>query len=328
MEDVALSDSAQKTMNIVNHRANAATVSSRADKWKANVRANREIIWAGQATLHGLTAFVVAAGPSLEKNAEELKKIGKLGVIICVDAAFRHLMTIGVVPDYCMSIDSDGRCMKFVEGLDTSRTTLVCMASAAPEVVNFWKGPRYFVNGTGGSRESGNQLYALTRKVRAARTIVKGQEIDALNDVDVEYPGLPATVNCGGNVSTAAWSFGFEILRACKIVFVGADFSWGLGNFYAGGYYDDLSRERQTVEKAFSHADADGKQVHTNLSLLNFKLWHESRASQCVSTHVNASEGGILGIKDDGNGGTERLDSFEFLTLKEAVEKYTVGVRG
>ena len=326
--EAALSDPAQKAMNFVNHQANATTVKSRGEKWKANVRANRDSIWAGQAVLRGLTSFVVCAGPSLEANAEELKKVGNLGVIICVDAALRHLMSVGVVPDYCMSIDSDGRCLRFTEGLDTSKITLVCMTSGSPDVINAWKGQKYFVNGTGGSADAGNQLFALTRKVRAKNTIVEGDIIDPLDDIEVEYPGLHSTVNCGGNVSTAAWSFAFEILRSCKVVFVGSDFSWGLENFYAGGHYQDLSKERQTVEKAFTHGIDGGSTAHTNLSLFNFKMWHESRAMQFPGTHVNASEGGILGIKDDGKGGVERMDSFEFLTLKEAVEKYTVGFRG
>lgn len=324
MHDSVLSEKAAKGMAYVNHAANGATVASREKRWEENIRANKPHYSGETATLRGLTAFIVCAGPSLDKNAAELKNIGRLGIIVCVDAAFRHLTGLGIVPDYCMAIDSDSRCLTFIEGLDTSRTTLACMTSGSPEVISAWKGPRYFVSGIGGGTDAAEKAFAMSRKVVLLENLKAGHELDITKDVKVEFPGVLATVNCGGNVSTAAWSFAYEILRACKVVFVGADFSWTDAGFYAGGHYDHLSKERKTVERIMSHPDSNGGEVHTNLSFSSFKNYHENRAVQYFNTHVNASEGGILGIGDGGNCKGKSLPGWEFLTLKEAIEKYTI----
>lgn len=317
----------QKAMSYCNAAANKVTTKSREQRWDDNVRANKETYVAGNATLRGLTAFIVCAGPSLEKNAEQLKEMGRLGIIICVDAALRHLLEVGVKPDYCISIDSDGRCMKFVEGLDTSGIALVCMTTASPELVQCWKGPRYWVGANGGGD---GKLFAMSRKVKVERDLKAGEYLDPICDVSVEFPGVMATLNCGGNVSTAAASFAYEILRACKLVFVGSDFSWPNNDkFYAGGHYKDMSDERKNSDRILSHPGAEDEQLNTNMSLFAFKQWHEGFASRCPNTHVNASEGGILGIGNDkyamdGTCGTgEKLPGWEFLTLAEAIEKYT-----
>ena len=321
----------QKAMSYVNTVANKITTDSREQRWLNNVRANKETYAAGNATLRGLTAFIVCAGPSLEKNAEQLKKMGRLGIIICVDAALRHLLEVGVKPDYCISIDSDGRCMRFIEGLDTEGITLICMTTAAPEVVQFWKGPRYFVGANGGGD---GKLFAMSRQVKVERDLKVGDYLDPIDDISIEFPGVIATLNCGGNVSTAAASFAYEIIRACKLVFVGADFSWpedpkGDSVFYAGDHYKDMAKERKTSDRVLSHPGQDDEQLSTNMSLFAFKQWHGGFAGRCPNTHVNASEGGILGIGNDkyavdgSCGSGEKLSGWEFLTLAEAIEKYT-----
>ncbi|MBE9531581.1 MAG: motility associated factor glycosyltransferase family protein, partial [Proteobacteria bacterium] len=53
----------------------------------------------------GLTVFLVGAGPSLEKNAEELKKVKGKAVIIAAITAYRPLVSYGVVPDFVIGIE-------------------------------------------------------------------------------------------------------------------------------------------------------------------------------------------------------------------------------
>lgn len=320
-EDI-LSDESRKAMDFVNLRANDITTKSRAAAWEANVRANRKYYQAEQATLRGLSAYIVAAGPSLEKNAPELRRVGRLGVVICVDAALRHLLSVGVRPDYCVAIDSGDRCSVFHDGLDTSGITLVCMTTSSPAVISAWRGPRYFVQGNGGSADGADKIFALSKKVISTRDIKSGETLE-WEDLRTEFPGVIACLACGGNVTTAAFSFAWDILRAVKIIYVGADYSWEDGAFYAGGHYKELAHERQTVERVVTHPDVNGRTVNTNLSLASFKNWHEARAIMCINTHVNATEGGILGVGDAGDCRGRLLPGWEFLTLREAVDKYT-----
>ena len=323
MDESILSEKSQKAMAFVNAKAHDITSKSRGKAWEDNTRANRKFFQEGNATLRGLTAYIVGAGPSLEKNGAELRNVGKLGVIVCVDAALRYLLSVGVKPDYCLAIDSGDRCLRFTEGLDTKDITLVCMTSSSPAVIAAWQGPRYFVQGNAGSGDAADKMFAMTQRIVARRSIKEGEEVDAVADMEMQFPGVVASVNCGGNVTTAAWSFAFEILRAVKIIFVGADYSWHDRAFYAGNDYLELAKERQTVEGVLSHPDLNDCEVHTNLSLFSFKGWHEARAIQCVNTHVNATEGGILGIGDGPEHKGRRLPGWEFMTLKDAIAKYT-----
>lgn len=55
--------------------------------------------------LPGIPAFVVGAGPSLDKNIQELKKIGDQGIIIAVDTIFNTLRNEGITPHIVVTTD-------------------------------------------------------------------------------------------------------------------------------------------------------------------------------------------------------------------------------
>ncbi len=315
-----LSEEAKETLTFLEADCQAKTVESRSASWLANVQANREYYRVGNPPLLGMTAYVVAAGPSLRKNVAELKKVGRLGLIVCVDAAFRYLMSQGVVPDYCVTIDADSRMLSMVEGADTSKTTLVAQASASPNLVAAWKGPRYFLRATGGSRELDDKLHAAHRVVRVKKTLVAGELLNPIEDVEVEFAGLNDALVCGGNVSTYAHSFALSLLRAVRVVFVGADFSWiSSDDFYAGGEHRVMSEERMGGERIFSHPLLGGGECATNFTLFHLKAWHEDLAVAHMGHCINATEGGILGVNKAG----EAMSGWKHITLAEAVASYT-----
>jgi hypothetical protein len=318
-----MSDLPQKvkeTITYLGAQCQGKTVDSRSASWLANVQANREYYRVGNPPLLGMTAYVVGAGPSLRKNVAELKKVGKLGLVICVDAAFRYMMAQGVVPDYCVTLDADSRMLSMVEGADTSKTTLVAQASASPNLVAAWKGPRYFLRATGGSKELDDKLHAAHRVVRAKKTLVAGEILNPIEDVEVEFPGLNDALACGGNVTTYAHSFALSLLRAVRVVFVGCDYSWvSDDDFYAGGEHRVMSEERMDGEKILSHITLGGGECSTNFTLFHLKTWHEELAAAHMGHCVNATEGGILGIDKDGNS----KSGWKHITLAEAVASYT-----
>mgnify|MGYP000756545711 FL=1 len=66
-----------------------------------------------------LPGIVVAAGPSLEKNVEMLKKAKGRALIIAVDTAAKTVMSHGIIPDMVISIDSRKPVQLFdVKGLE------------------------------------------------------------------------------------------------------------------------------------------------------------------------------------------------------------------
>src|SRR3972149_4196464 len=132
-------------MDYIGDITNQVTREGKNDLWRENTLKNRAYFSKGNPDLTGLTSFVVAAGPSLEKNVHLLKTISPRGVIVCVDAAMRFLVQNGIYPEYCVSIDGSEKMIAMIDGIDTSRTTLVSTPSAAPDLVANWKGQMFFV---------------------------------------------------------------------------------------------------------------------------------------------------------------------------------------
>lgn len=312
-----LAQTGQDAMTLLDSAANLKTIKNREQAWLANAIANRRYYKAGNPPLAGLAAFVVAAGPSLKKNVQALKTIGRRGVIICVEAAYRYLMEQGITPEYCISIDADARMLSMIEGVSTENTTLVAMASAAPALVAAWQGPKFFLRCIGGAKDIDERLVAVAREVRALRDIKVGEILNPIEDIAVDFPGLSAVVVTGGNVTGAAHSLAWEHFRAKHVIFVGADYSWSnIDEFYAGGAHKALSEERQE-EQIFTHP-APGGEVCTNLSMFNFKTWHEDYVHARGMACVNASEGGILGINRLGR----VSDGWEHMPLAAAISRY------
>lgn len=309
-------------MDQIGDQTNQITREGNHQKWRENVLKNRPFFAKENPDLIGLTVFVVAAGPSLDQNVDELQKISERGVIVCVDAALRFLLRRGVKPHYCMMIDGSDKIRNMIEGCDTTGITLVATPSASPQVVAEWKGDRFFVTTPyrGGDRRF--DLHNLTRIVRARKDIREGDEIIVNEHYGVDFEGVNGVIQCGGNVSSTAHSFAIQFLKAQHIVFVGADFSWKYeSHHYAGHEHEANTKDRTGIEghaPTGSHKDVNGEEVMTNLSLLAFKRWHEQMARMMKGSVINATEGGILGINQKG----ERVDFIEFLTLAEAVAKY------
>src|SRR3990167_3979497 len=164
MNTVGLNDEGLGALAMLDGAADEKTVQNRSAGWIANAIENRKHYKAGNPTINGLAAYVVAAGPSLKKNVHDLKNISRRGMVICVEAAFRYLMEQGIVPEYCLTIDADERMLSMIDGVDTSRTTLVARASASPKLVDRWQGPRLFLRCLGGRVDIDDKLIAVARE--------------------------------------------------------------------------------------------------------------------------------------------------------------------
>jgi hypothetical protein len=306
------------TFDFLSHECNQLTREGNTEKWRNNVMSNRKHFCKGNPDITGLTAYVVCAGPSLEKNVHQLKEVSERGVIVAVDASLRYMTGQGVTPEYCIIIDGSEKMLKMIEGVDTSKITLVCTPSASPAALDEWKGPKFFVSTPFMYKDKVHNHFHLTRIVKAKKDLQAGQELMLDEEYEVEFPGIDTVISTGGNVSTSAHYFAMNLLKAQQTVFVGLDLSWTFDTHHYAGH----EHMENTVDRSRNngtHLDWNGQQVYTNFALLNFKRWHEEIAKQMPGSVVNATEGGILGIGQKG----ERLDYVEFLTLEEAIKKYT-----
>lgn len=316
-----LTEKQEQVADFFGEKSNKMTIKGKKDLWKKNTLKNTVFFQRGNPELKGFTVFVVGAGPSLEKNVQELKRINRRGTIICVDAALRYVSQQGITPEYCICIDGSSLIKKMVQGIDTQGITLLCTPSASPQLIRAWKGERVFFS-TGGNAEQVLKKWEETREVIALRDIKKGERIRPDNHFKVKFPGVAGDLGCGGNVTTVAHSLAVRMLQAMKVVFVGLDLSFQYdSHFYAGREHEANIAQRAAGEARFEHFDWLKKRVFTNFSLCSFKRWHEQHAQLSPGMAINATEGGILGIDEKG----EREPFMEFMTLKEAIDKYASG---
>jgi hypothetical protein len=69
-------------MDFIGEQANIITRDGNSQRWRENIIKNRQFFSQGNPDVTGLTAFVVCAGPSLDKNVEDLKLMSERGVIV------------------------------------------------------------------------------------------------------------------------------------------------------------------------------------------------------------------------------------------------------
>ena len=314
-----LTDEQNHIMDWLGESSNTLTRDGKFELWKNNMLANRPYFAKENPVPAGVTAYLIGAGPSLEKNVNELANVSERGILVTVEAALRFLQSRGITPEYCVSIDGSDKMADMIEGCDTSRITLICTPSANPRMVAAWKGPRYFVTTPHQGVEKQWNSFHRTRIVKAKCDIKQGDELFLDEQYEVVFGGVSSIIQCGGNVSTAGHDFCLRYLRAQQVVFVGMDLSWQYeSHHYAGHEHLENTRAR-TQTFPMGHKDVNGNDVYTNFSLMAFKRWHEALARNYAGTVVNATEGGILGIGEKG----VRNPFVEFMTLAEAIAKYT-----
>jgi len=318
-----LTDKAQQGADFVGVKVNKVTRTANERRWKKNIQINKPHYIKGNPPLVGLATYLIGAGPSLDKNVDELKKISKRGVIVCVDANFEYLINKGITPEYCVSIDASNKIYKMVKKVmnKTKDTMLVCTTSANPKVVSKWQGPVYFFSTPHPRLQSkADEYFALSRYVVAKKEIKPGEELMFNKNYKVVFAGAFANLPCGGNVTTSAHMFCITCLKASMVVFVGCDFSWEMAShFYSGRRHIANINKRTLDSPSFDCIDSNGKKVYTNLSLHGYKRWHENVILQNPTRHINATEGGILGIDEKG-----KKEPFVFFSkLRNVIKDYT-----
>jgi len=96
-------------------------------------------VW--QSLLAGVPAFVIGAGPSLDRSLEALAPIGNRGVVIACDTVLKPLRERGIDPHLVVSTDPTALNVRHFEGIGDSRgTVLVYSPSVSPEIPRKWKG--------------------------------------------------------------------------------------------------------------------------------------------------------------------------------------------
>lgn len=201
--------------------------------------------------------IIVAAGPSLDLNVDQLKHVKGKAVIACVDRALGTLKEYGIEPDLVFAIDPRKE-VRFCGG-EAFSYPLICTDMTSKDIMDVQNGRKIFCSP---SNLMGNYFGR------------QGFSIPTLAQ--------------GGSVATLAFSVGIY-LGFEKIVFVGQDLAYRGGMSHSG----IQQAPKQKVIREYYVEDINGDTVKTEYDWYKFLKWFERRIIQYPNVKfIDATEGG------------------------------------
>lgn len=252
----------------------------------------------------GKTAVIISAGPSLDKNIENLKPFRDKVIVFCIGVAFRSAVKHGIIPDFVMIIDNDKSVIDLPE---ISQVNLII--STYSNTNNFELKPKRFYN------------YHI-KTTPACTWLAK---VLGVPDIDDYESAGTVAINC---IHAAK-------LMGCKrIILIGQDLAYTDNKCYSqsSAYSGLVVNEDKTVEDEnkdkentgvirqdtqFLSRDLvyvrgqNGEKLLSRPDYCMFILFFQELAKKLCSEIelINATEGGAY------------LEGYNHITLNEALEK-------
>lgn len=210
--------------------------------------------------------IVVAAGPSLDKNVDELKRAEGKAFIMATDRAVACLVEHNINFDAIITLDSakdvkylsDSRCLKYpiFTGLDCQNGML--------------------------ELNKGRKIWIFT-----SAFLIR---LSKIHDIDIK------TFSVGGSVATAAFNVA-RMMKSEHIVLIGQDLAYSGNASHAGG----VSEENKFNDCDEYVEGIDGNKVKTRLDWIRYLKWFEKtiKGLEDGIEVIDATEGGakIAGTK-------------------------------
>lgn len=238
--------------------------------WRANSSKNGEVYKKNKSNLNdlmftgvGKIGVIVALGHSFQKQIDVLKnnENDREYEIICVDKCFGFLLDNGVYPDYVVLADAQVG-YEWMEGRDTSKSTLIANVNANPDWVNNWEGPVvFYVN----------------------KDNIKSEEIFS------KISGCNELIPASSNVGNAAIILATTIFHYDKSILVGYDYCFA-EKYYAFNEHTD-KRYWMSHRLAIDHS---GRIVKTSENLVFSARWMDDYIKTIKPRVFNASRETIL----------------------------------
>ena len=232
-------------------------------------------------------AIVVSAGPSLDKNINELKKAKDKAFIIVVDTALKAVLRAGIVPDLTITIDPHKPLILFEDERIRKLPMIFCIMSNK-QVMDSQKGKKIFFG------DSESYIQAIFNK----------------------YDKKLSALETGGSVACNAFStavfLGFK-----NIILVGQDLAYPNGKEHTKDAYDNEAENKlKDGKRYFEVEDIYGGKVLTEENMDAYRLWFETQIVRYPHLHViDATEGGA------------KIRGTEVLTLNETIERECKNLR-
>lgn len=206
-------------------------------------------------------AIIVAAGPSLDKNIDELKRAEGKAFIFATDTAVKYLLKHNINFDAIITIDAK----KGAWHLKNERChniPLFCVLEAKNNMMKMHTGRKIWFRGS-------VYMYGLYSKFNR------------------EFPGY----NSGGSVATAAFSVCLS-MDFKNIVFIGQDLAYDGEVTHAGGVVKNIIGEKSGKKQVDG---VNGEKVWSRYDWLIYLEWLENSIRDIRGINViDATEGGAL----------------------------------
>lgn len=208
-------------------------------------------------------AFIVSAGPSLDKNIEDLKKINGRGIILAVDTAINPLLKKGIMPDIIASVDPH-KPMELFADRRFEKLPMIVDINSNSNVLKIHKGKRFYA-------WSGERFIK-----------------DLLKDV---YSKL-GVIESGGSV--ACHLFSLALMSGFKtIILVGQDLAYPNRQGHSAASYDNEKGIDINKSKYFEVEDIYGGKVYTERNMNAYRKWFEATIARYNELrYIDATEGG------------------------------------
>ncbi|KLU62637.1 hypothetical protein CEB3_c09490 [Peptococcaceae bacterium CEB3] len=236
-------------------------------------------------TWRGRPVIIVGAGPSLNKNIEQLAEAKGRALILCVDTAYRSLAQRGIVPDLLVTLDGSPMNAEHMRGTDYKEVPLLLDVSSHREILR-----RH------GCSSAKVVLSASGYHLAWWQRILGGED---------GYTSLAT----GGSVATAAFSFARHI-GADPVILVGVDLSYPNGACYARGtlHAERTLEEVRSERSLYPVPDIEGNTVMTTADYRYYLRWLHANAALQERRYINATEGGAV------------REGFEIKTLRAVLD--------
>lgn len=219
----------------------------------------------GKKEFEDMSAILVAAGPSLDKNIEKLKQIKDSVFIMAVDTALNTVLKHDIIPDMTISVDGHKPLVLF-EDERVKNIPISLSAVSNAKIVEQSNAMRFY------ELEKGEYLSTIYNKL--------GKEIK----------GLPT----GGSVANNACSL-LVLMGFKTIIFMGLDLAYPEGVKHTKEAYHELAFIDKGKQEYIEIEDIWGNKVFTEENMNLYRKWFESYIK--VMPHIrfiDATEGGAL----------------------------------
>lgn len=242
------------------------------DRWKNHMRLNFEYncthvkqgIESLRERFQGKRVYLIAGGPSLEKNISLLKKRSADEIVLTVGTSLRRCLQEEIHPDYAMITDPKGAVHAQIAGICDCGVPLIILSTTFAWIARDYQGEKYIACQYGYDRAE-----ALAEKNGWIK------------------------VDSGGSVVTTALDLCIR-LSVAEIVFLGLDLAFTGGRSHHGVASSETLKNSEMVVP-----DIYGNLVPTAANLNSYRIWIENRIAKVrqdgqAVRFIDATEGGAL----------------------------------